>query len=270
MISPPPSTSTSQNFNSLPYFHYICIQKYVRSQYPHRYTPGAEGWMLVFAIEWVSVWFPQPNNTYATNRYVVYEPKRKIKFPLQQYCENNGFFLCMAKKTYSMYANAVIPFTCRRCRLSDEWYIPNEIEKLRSSKSGREENNSLVWLLFCVDVDATAAAAVVLFSSYLILLNLSLYVLMKNLVQLKLRHRKKRHKFQPTQKKTRGKIMCSSILLTMIIVIQLVLFPTHKAGHRTFHFQFHYNDLQTFIHFGMCLLSFPHSFHLPFGRSVSV
>lgn len=40
------------------------------------------------------------------------------------------------------------------------------------------------------------------------------------------------------------------------IIVILILFYRHKAGHSTFHFQFHYNDLQTFIHFGIFLSPF--------------
>lgn len=57
--------------------------------------------------ECVCVWFPQPNNTYATNS--IRARTKKIKFPLQQYCENNGFFVYDGRKKCSMYTNAVIP-----------------------------------------------------------------------------------------------------------------------------------------------------------------
>lgn len=71
-------------------------------------------------------------------------------------------------------------------------YKPNEIEKLYFSTANEEKPLAGLIIIFSVDAGVDVDVAAALFSSYLILLNLSLSFLMKNLVQLKLRHCRKK------------------------------------------------------------------------------
>lgn len=191
-----------------------------------------------------------------------------------------------------MYANAVIPFTCRRrCRLSDKWYLCIRTEwndgmkwnwkiaflhktRAEGRKRESESKNTTRWFsYYFVLMLRMRLRLLYYFPFYLIRLNLSLSLSFFNekfgsrwIYDIA---RKKTHEFQEQEKQ-----LCVLLfhLTTMIIVIQLS--HVHNGGHCTFHFhfQFHHNDLQTFIHFGMSLfLSFQyHSFHLPFGCPVSI
>lgn len=256
--------------------------------YPHRYTPGAEGWMLVFACKWLSVCVCKCvcGFRYQTTltQPIVYEPDKKIKFPLQQYCENNGFFVYDGKKVFDV--RECCDFTIHihlsssslsSSSLSVEWWMMyTEWDEMK--------------LKNCVPPKRTRKKAIRLFDYYFVCWYwcycgcCPIFLLFDSIkfVTLLFNEKfgsvgnydiaKKKGINSKTQRQW-GKLcaLLLLVLLAMIIVIQLVLFHiVHKAGHCTFHFQFQYNDLQTFIHFGMTLLSFPHPLRLPLGRPVSL
>lgn len=131
MISPPslpPPSSASQNFNSLPYFHYMyisCINMFEISIRTDTRPGRRVGCLSLRVTECECVWFPQPNNTYATNS--IRARTKKIKFPLQQYCENNGFFVYDGRKsvrcTRMLWFHTHLSSSSSLPPLSVEWWM---------------------------------------------------------------------------------------------------------------------------------------------------